>query len=116
MPSDNDHIEESSGQPVIRFGERDNALLEGTRNGTPLDLAGTENLTDALRWCEHAFNEDVLPPRARVEEPREFYAAANMGCLPRSREQAPRKQVAAPRRTSTPLPHATARGLSLQEA
>ncbi|MDA9503825.1 hypothetical protein XI09_03165 [Bradyrhizobium sp. CCBAU 11386] len=75
------HLEESSNLPVVRFGERGSASLEGSRNGTPLDLAGDEALADALRRCEHAFNEDVLPPRSRLGEPREFYAAANMSGL-----------------------------------
>jgi hypothetical protein len=102
------HIEESGGQPLVPFGPRSSALLEGAKNGTPLDLVGNGHLADALRRCEHAFSEDVLPPRARLQEPREFYAAANIGYLPRSREQAPRKQVAASRRRSTALPHAVA--------
>jgi hypothetical protein len=33
----------------------------------------------ALRKCEHAFNEDVLPPHAKVAEPLEFYAAPKLG-------------------------------------
>lgn len=32
----------------------------------------------ALRKCEHAFNEDVLPPHAKVAEPLEFYAAPKL--------------------------------------
>jgi hypothetical protein len=66
--------EESSSQPVVRFRERGRSPLVTARDGTPLDLAGDENLVDALRRCEHAFNEDVLPLGARLEEPREFYA------------------------------------------
>ncbi|MBP1095356.1 hypothetical protein JOE50_005886 [Bradyrhizobium japonicum] len=36
----------------------------------------------ALRKCEHAFNEDVLPPHAKVAEPLEFYAASKLMLLP----------------------------------
>lgn len=67
----------------------------------PLDLARDENLANALRRCEDAFNEDVLPLDAKLSEPREFYAAVEMGCLPRSRRQAERKQTA-PDKTSCP--------------
>jgi hypothetical protein len=98
------HLEESS-QPVVRLRERGRSPLVSARDGTPLDLAGDENLVDALRRCEHAFNEDVLPPRARLEEPREFYAATNMGCLPRSREQAPCKQSLPPYGTANGVAH-----------
>ena len=91
-----------AGRPLARARS---LSARRARDGTPLDLAGDENLVDALRRCEHAFNEDVLPPRARLEEPREFYAAANMGCLPRSREQAPRKQSLPPYRTANGVAH-----------
>jgi hypothetical protein len=100
------HLEQSSSLPIVRFRERGRSPLTSARDGTPLDLAEDENLVDALRRCEHAFNEDVLPPLAGLEEPREFYAA-NMGCLPPSREQAPRKQAALPG-TSMLLPHVAA--------
>ncbi|MBR0706270.1 MULTISPECIES: hypothetical protein [Bradyrhizobium] len=83
MPSDriDGHIDESSGDPIVRFGKRDIALPEVRENDRPLDLAENKSLTDALRWCEHTFNEDVLPPRAMLEKPQEFYASANMVTL-----------------------------------
>ncbi|MBR1087894.1 hypothetical protein JQ621_10520 [Bradyrhizobium manausense] len=74
---------------------------------TPLDLAGDRKLSDALRRCEHAFNEDVLPPRTRLEEPREFYAAIHLGCMPHGRDQASRRQVALGK-TSALLPDVAA--------
>lgn len=109
MSSDkiDNHLKDSSHLPVVRLRERGRSLCEGARYGTPLDLAGDANLADALRRHEHAFNEDVLPPRVKLEEPREFYAATAVGCLSRTRKQAPHGQVALPR-TSVLLPHVAA--------
>jgi len=100
MSSDriDNHLEESSGLPIVRFRARGRSVLEGAKNDAPLDLAGDENLADALHRREHTFNEDVLPPCAKLEEPRKFYLAASVDCLSRSREQAPRKQVVPPER------------------
>lgn len=91
-------IETSSDRRSAGFGEHGHAPRGSTAK--PLDLAGDENLADALRRCEDTFNEDVLPLDAKVSEPREFYPAPDMGCPPRSRKQAKSKQ-AAPRTTST---------------
>ncbi|WP_027535269.1 hypothetical protein [Bradyrhizobium sp. WSM3983] len=71
------------------FGEHGHAPRDATAK--PLDLGGDENLADALRRCEDTFNEDVLPLDARLQEPREFYSALDMGCPPRSRKQAKSK-------------------------
>ena len=42
----------------------------------------------ALRKCGHAFNEDVLPPHAKVAEPLEFYAAPKLDIPSRSLKDA----------------------------
>jgi hypothetical protein len=80
------HPEKSGGSLVARRHGR--TLRESAGHGTPLDLAGDQTLSDALRRCEHAFNEDVLPPATRLEEPREFYAAAHLGSMPHGQDRA----------------------------
>jgi hypothetical protein len=99
------HPEKSSGSLVVRQHSR--TLRESAGNGTPLDLAEDQKLSDALRRCEHAFNEDVLPPRTRLEEPREFYAAAHPGCMPHGQDRASRRQIAL-RKASALLPDVAA--------
>ncbi|WP_315784197.1 hypothetical protein [Bradyrhizobium sp. SZCCHNPS1003] len=48
---------------------------DAARSGFPLNLAADANLSNALRGCEDAFNEDVLPSDAELKAPREFYTA-----------------------------------------
>lgn len=98
-------IESCSDRRSTGFGEHGRAPRGSAAK--PLDLGGDENLADALRRCEDTFNEDVLPLDARLREPREFYSAVDMGCLPRSRKQTKARQVA-PGATSTSHAHAAA--------
>lgn len=92
------YLDQSSRRPSTGFGEHGRAPRNLTAK--PLDLGGDENLADALRQCEDRFNEDVLPLDARLREPREFYAARDVSCPPRSRKQAKSRQAAL-RATST---------------
>lgn len=99
------HLDQSSRRRSTGIGEHGRAPRDLTAK--PLDLGGDENLADALRRCEDTFNEDVLPPDARLREPREFYSALDMGCPPRNRKQAKSKQAAL-RATSTLHAHTAA--------
>ena len=101
------HRRDSGALPIVRFHERIHPLLMSARNGAPLDLAGDENLADALRRREHPFNEDVLPSHAKLLEPREFYGAAKVDHPTGDGKRAQRKQAALPG-TSALLPHVAA--------
>lgn len=100
-PSDqsNNHLDQCSRRRIAGDG-RGHSLRDSAAR--PLDLVRDENLANALRRCEDAFNEDVLPLDARLHEPREFYATVDMRSLPRSQKQARLKQTA-PR--TTPASH-----------
>lgn len=100
-------IDESSGLAVQHIGVRGRTLQHGMRNGRPLDLGGDRKMSVALRKCEHAFNEDVLPPHAKVAEPLEFYAASKLDNPSRSLKDAIGKKSASSG-TSMLLPHVAA--------
>ncbi|WP_426419693.1 hypothetical protein [Bradyrhizobium genosp. A] len=90
------HLDQCSRRRIAGFDGRTRSPRDSVAK--PLDLARDENLANALRRCEDAFNEDVLPLDARLREPREFYAAVDMGCLPRNQKQARLKQTLPARR------------------
>jgi hypothetical protein len=74
---------ESNGSQVL--DRRDRPKL--ARNGTPLNLAEDENLTEALRLREDAFHEDVLPAGAELKAPSDFYEAIDVARVMGSRKQ-----------------------------
>lgn len=105
MPSEesSNHLDRRSRPRIAGFAERGSSPRDAAAR--LLALARDENLTNALRRSEDAFNEDVLPLDARLREPREFYATGDNGRLPCSRKRAKWKQNP-PRTTFTSHAHA----------
>ncbi|MGV7216935.1 hypothetical protein [Bradyrhizobium sp. UFLA05-112] len=83
--------DEPDGSEVLR---RHNRSERNVTRGTLLALAEDENVTKALRLREDAFNEDVLPARAELKAPQDFYAAIEAERVMRSQQQPSPEQIA----------------------
>lgn len=99
-----DHLHR--GDPGHRAGlrKRCRSLLDLATTSTLLDLAA--DVVDALRRREDTFNQDVLPPGAKLEAPLEFYSA-RMAYPLRRQEPAERKKNVS-HEVSIPLPRVVA--------
>jgi hypothetical protein len=94
-----------SNQPNESNGSQVRDRPKLARNGTPLNLAEDENLTEALRLREDAFHEDVLPAGAELKAPSDFYEAIDVARVMGSRKQ----RLSRPRdKRSTLFPHLAA--------
>lgn len=81
-----DHLHRSDRGHRAGLRKRGRSLLNLAPNRTLLDVV------DALRRREDTFNQDVLPPGAKLEAPLEFYSA-RMAYPLRSQEPAERKKL-----------------------
>lgn len=86
--------------------ERCPSLLDLATNSTLLDLAADETAVNAMRRREDTFNQDVLPPGAKLEAALEFYSA-RMAYPLRRQEPAERKKLIS-HEVPMPLPRVVA--------
>lgn len=70
-----DHFHGSDRRRPAGLRKRGRSLVDLAIDRTLLDLAADENVVNALRRREDTFNQDVLPPEAKLEAPLEFYSA-----------------------------------------
>lgn len=88
----NDHLHGGGRRHRAGLRKCCRSLLDAATNSTLLDLAADENVVNALRRCEDTFNQDVLPPGAKLEAPLEFYSA-RMAYPPCRQEPAEGKKI-----------------------
>lgn len=101
-----DHLHRGDRGHRAGLRERCPSLLDLATNSTLLDLAADENAVNALRRREDTFNQDVLPPGAKLEAPLEFYSA-RMAYPLRRQEPAERRKIVS-HEASMPLPRVVA--------
>lgn len=101
-----DHFHGSDRRRPAGLHKRRHSLLDLAISRTLLDLAADENVVNALRRREDTFNQDVLPPGAKLEAPLEFYSA-RMAYPLRSQEPAERKKIVS-HEVPMPLPRVVA--------
>lgn len=114
----NIHLHHRTTRRCGGLRKRGGSLAAFANAAKPVELAGNENVANALRRREDAFNEDILPSDVELRAPRDFYAAIRIGCRLRSPRrsqlevpqfEARRAIPGSPDRASRPLRTRTAR-------